>query len=207
MVLPGTYEPLLVVLDGCSSARCNVTSGVPQGSVLGPLLFLLYINGLEEVPLSAGTKFVLYADDILVYKPIYSLDDHHLFQSDLSAISNWLAHNCMSLNAAKCKYMLISRKRSSLASILPTLFIGSPEATMEKVTSMKYLGVHISSDLSWSTHIDIITSKARRTLGFIYRKFYRNVNSSVLTKLYTTLVRPLLEYCCAVWDPHLQKDN
>ena len=102
----------------------------------------------------------------------------------------------MSLNAAKCKYMLISRKRSSLASILPTLFIGSPEATMEKVTSMKYLGVHISSDLSWSTHIDIITSKARRTLGFIHRKFYRNVNSSVLTKLYTTLVRLLLEYCC-----------
>ena len=77
---------------------------------------------------------------------------------------------------------------------------------MEKVTCMKYLGVYISSDLSWSIHIDIITSKARRTLGFIYRKFYRNVNSSVLTKLYTTLVRPLLEYCCAVWDPHLQKD-
>ena len=201
-----TDRKQVVVLDGSSSARCSVASGVPQGSVLGPLLFLLYINGLEEVPLSAGTKFVLYADDILVYKPICSVDDHHLFQSDLSAISNWLAHNCMSLNAAKCKYMLISRKRSSLASTLPTLFIGSPEATMEKVTCMKYLGVYISSDLSWSIHIDIITSKARRTLGFIYRKFYRNVNSSVLTKLYTTLVRPLLEYCCAVWDPHLQKD-
>ena len=82
-------------------------------------------------------------------------------QVKLSAISNWLAHNCMSVNAAKCKYMLISRKRSSLASTLPALFIGSPEATMEKVTCMKYLGVHIS----WSIHIDIITSKARRTLG------------------------------------------
>ena len=60
---------------------------------------------------------------------------------------------------------------------------------------MKYLGVHTSSDLSWSVHVDIITSMARRTLGFIYRKFYRNVDSSVLTRLYTT---PMLEYCCAV---------
>ena len=78
--------------------------------------------------------------------------------------------------------MLISRKRSSLASILPSLFIGSPDTIMEKVDSMKYLGVYISSDLSWSVHIDIITSKARRTLGFIHRKLYRYVDSSVLTR-------------------------
>ena len=109
--------------------------------MLGPLLFLLYIKLLEEVPLSAGTKFVLYADDVLVYKPIAicSLNDHHLFQSDLNAISTWLAQNCMTLNAAKCKHMLISRQRSSLVSIMPSIFIGSPDATMEKVTSMKYL--------------------------------------------------------------------
>ena len=68
-----TDRKQVVVLNGCSSAKCNVRSGVPQGSVLGPILFLLYINGwLEEVPLSAGTKFVLYADDTLVYKPICS---------------------------------------------------------------------------------------------------------------------------------------
>ena len=76
-------------------------------------------------------------------------------------------------------------------------------ATMEKVTCLKYLGVLISSDLSWSAHIDQIASKARRTLGFIY---YRNVNPSILTKLYLTIVRPMVEYSCAVWDPHLQKD-
>ena len=81
--------------------------------------------------------------------------------------------------------VLISRKRSSLASILRSLFIGSPDAIIVKVDSIKYLGVHISLDLSWSVHIDIITSKAR-TLGFIYRKFYRYVDSCILTRLYTT---------------------
>jgi len=83
------------------------------------------------------------------------------------------------------------------------LSIGSSAATMEKVTCMKNLGVHIPSDLSWSAHTDRITSKARKELGFIY---YRKVSSLILTRLYTTLIHPLLEYCCAVWDPHLQKD-
>ena len=95
--------------------------------------------------------------------------------------------------------MLVSRKRSSLASSLHPLFIGSPSAIMEGHW-IKYLGVHISSDLSWSAHIDTVMSKARTTRCFIYRKFYRNVNTFVLTKLYTTLVHPLLEYSDAVWD-------
>ena len=77
----------MVVLNGCFSAKCNIMSGAPQRSLLGPLLFLLYTNGLE-VSLSAGTKFVLYADDFLLCKPICSLDDH---QSDLNVIFNWLA--------------------------------------------------------------------------------------------------------------------
>jgi len=66
----------------------------------------------------------------------------------------------MTLNTAKCKYMLVSRKRSSLAYSLPPLFTGSPSAIMEKVTCIKYLGVHITSDLSWSAHIDTVVSKA-----------------------------------------------
>ena len=85
---------------------------------------LIYVNGLQEIP-SAGTKFVLYADDILVYKTTSSLDDHHLFQCDVNAITSWLVQNSMTLDTAKCKYMSVSRKSSSLASRLqlsPTLY-------------------------------------------------------------------------------------
>jgi len=81
--------------------------------VLGPLLFLLYINVLEEIPLSAGTKFIIYPDDILVHKSFSSLDDHHLFQGDLNAITSWLAQNSMTLNTAMCKYMF---------QLVPTLY-------------------------------------------------------------------------------------
>ena len=122
-----------VVLNGCSAISHDVMSGIPQGFVLGPLLFLLYIIGLEEIPLSAGTKLILYADDILVYKPISSLDDHYPFQGDLNAITSCLAQNSMTLNSAKCKYMSVSGKRSSLASSLPPLFTGSPSAIIERV--------------------------------------------------------------------------
>ena len=118
-------------------------SGIPQGSMLGPLLFLLYINSLEEIPLSAGTKFILYADHILVYKPITSIDDHHLFQCDLNAITSWLVQNSITLDTAKCKYMLFSRKRSGLASSLPPFFISSPSALMEKVTCINNIWEYI----------------------------------------------------------------
>ena len=96
----------------------------------GPLCSCFSINGLEEIPLSAGTKVILYADDILVYKPISSLDDHHPFQGDLNAITSWLAQNSMAPNSAKCKNgpaSLPACPHSLLAQPLPLLrgsFVG-----------------------------------------------------------------------------------
>ena len=130
-----------------------------------------------------------------MYKLISSLDGHHLFQCDLNAITSWLVQNSMTLNAAKCKYMLVRRKRCALLPACTHSLLAHPLLLW---TCIKYLGVHISSDLSWSAHTDTVVSKARNTLGIIYSKFYRNVNTSVLTKLYTTLVRPLLEYSCTL---------
>ena len=193
-----------VVVNGCTSHESVVLSGVPQGSVLGPLLFLLYINSIQDLKLSAGTRMMLYADDILLYKPIHSVTDYQQYQSDINTVSIWLKHRHLSINPAKCKYMVVTRKRFSLVQTFPPILIES--TPIDQVSEMKYLGVTITSDLSWSKHISKISSKARKVAGLVYRKFYKHLATPALLKLYLSTVRPILEYCSSVWDPHLIKD-
>ena len=98
-----------MVVDGAISDELPVIFGVPQGSVLGPLLFLIYIDGVESVTLSDGT-IVLYADDMVLYRPIYSYEDYWLLQRDINAIATWIADNHLQFITSKCKYMTISWK-------------------------------------------------------------------------------------------------
>ena len=109
----------------------------------------------------------------------------------------------MMFNPQKCKYMVITRKRSN--SLVPPV-ITLTSSVIERTYSYKYLGVTISSDLSWSEHIHTICTKARRTVGLLYRNFYMNSDTTSLLQLYVSLVRPLLEYACQVWHPHLVRD-
>ena len=120
----------------------------------------------------------------------------------------WQRFSCLdsrqlSLQPAKLCSMLISRKRS--CAIPPhIIFVGScPPA---KVTSVRYLGVQINSDLSWSSHITNLCNKARWLIGHMYRWFYKNADMKTLLQLYKTFIRPHLEYCSIVWDPYLVKD-
>ena len=99
-----------VVLNGVSSETSPVTSGVPQGSILGPILFLIYINDIVKANISKGSTLVLYADDILLYRPICTSEDYFFLQRDIDSISNWASTNKMTFNTSKCKSMLISRK-------------------------------------------------------------------------------------------------
>ena len=88
---------------------CHVLSGVPQGSVLGPLLFLIYIyQHLTYIPLSDSTRLILYADDLLIYKPILTETSHLQLQGDINSISLWADNNLMTFNEAKCKCMLLT---------------------------------------------------------------------------------------------------
>ena len=168
-----------VVLNGQTSESLPVISGVPQGSVLGPLLFLLYINDINHLTLSPGSKLVLYADDILLYRPIVSENDYTLLQRDVDALGVWSLLNFLSFNIKKCKSMTLSRKKMKTQSS-PIILLG---LQLDIVDLIKYLGLMIQCDLTWSNHIQNICSKARRLVGLLFRQFYYYAESSTIKTL------------------------
>ena len=185
-----------VVLNGSSSHKSHVLS---QGSILGPLLFIIFINGLCSVTLSPTARLSMYADDILeLFQTYNSVSDISLIQSNIDSVSSWISSRSLTINSSKTKYMFLSL-RSSRSASLPSLCLnGSP---LERVYSYKYLGVIISSNLSWSLHIHSICCKSRKLIGLLFRHFYPHSSPSVLFRLYNSLVRPHLEYCSYLWDP------
>ena len=199
-----------VVLYGSSSHKSHAFSGVPQGSILGPLLFIIYINSLSDIPLSPSSKLILYADDILYSHPCNSPSDISLVQLDINCISSWISSHYLTVNTSKTKYTFISFKPSSFFCSFPSLYLN--DSPIDQVTSFKYLGVLISSNLSWSPHILSICRKSRKLIGILYRLFYRHTSPPALFKLYPTLIRPNLECCSSIRDPsssatisHLEK--
>ena len=186
-----------VVLDGESSEEVKVTSGVPQGSVLGPLLFLLYINDLPE---NIQSQVRIFADDTAVYLTVTNMQDSQVLQSDLESLQHWERTWDMEYNPGKCQVIHITRSKSPIKS---RYFMHNQK--LESVDAAKYLGVTISKDLSWNTHINNITSTANKTLGFVKRNVVTK-NKDIKTMAYNSLVRPQVEYASVVWSPYT-KDN
>ena len=191
-----------VVLGGAQSSPLPVISGVPQGSVLGPLLFLIYINGVSAA--ISGSNITIYADDIALYKIIRNPRDYTLLQADITSICSWIVENYLILNFLKCCYMIFSRKHHPTLPDSP-LFVGENHALIKR-EHFKYLGVNLSADLTWSHHINAVCKKTRKQIGVLYRNFYQPSDPSTLLRLYKSLVRPHLEYASVIWDPHLAKD-
>lgn len=182
-----------VVLDGTQSSPISVTSGVPQGTVLGPLLFLSYIN---DLPLSLTSTTRLFADDSLVYRPIIDRNDCLRLQDDLTALEDWEAKWQMTFRPDKCHHIRFTRSSKPI-----TFTYRLHDTILNTVRSHKYLGVHISADMRWNTHVGSTRARAYGALGFLRRNL-SGCNADIKTLAYKTLVRPHLEYCDTVWDPH-----
>ena len=164
------------VVDGCQSQLLPVISGVPQGSVIGPLLFICYINDVASVA-SEGSDMSLFADDIALYRVIKTPADYVALQ-DVNSVSTVISYKYLHFNKTKCRTILLSRKRTK--SCPPPLLLNGTILT--QVFSYRYLGIAITSELSWSLHISLICNKARRLVGMLYRHFYKNSNSHTLLK-------------------------
>ena len=151
-----------VILEGTHPNKIDVTSGVPQGTVLGPILFLLYINNFYEY-LSFST-LRLFADDSIIYKHIRSPDDSVKLQRDLDAAARWEQDWLMSFHPDKCSVLHITSKRNPITHNY--ILHGH---TLSVETSTKYLGITIQNNLKWNKHIDNITANASRQLNFLKR--------------------------------------
>ncbi len=184
-----------VIVDGEYSESAHVDSGVPQGTVLGPLMFLLYVNDIGS---DTSSNIKLFADDCLLFCPVTSLQDTHALQDDLDRLVKWSKDWQMTFNPTKCYILRISRLHSTIVGAY-----NISGSILKLVSDHPYLGVHLSSDLSWNKHIDIITTKATNQLNFLKRNLSK-CSTNVKSMAYTAIVRLQLEYASAASDPYTQ---
>ena len=173
-----------------------VISEVPQGSILGPLLFLIYINDLP--PAVTSSKVLLFADDAKCYKTIHNLSDIHLLQLDLDSLTNWSHTNHLFFKAAKCNSIRFKP--------ISGVFEGDPYSIdgckVSKKVSHRNLGIIFSADMSWHCHYEFIVGKAYKVLDLLRRTFKCSNSILIKTVLYLHIVRSCLLYCSPLWRPH-----
>ncbi len=191
----------MVSISGCTSSLTNLKAGVPQGSVLGPLLFLIYINDISD---DLKSNSFLFADDTSIFQRVYKGNIARavaLINQDLCTINDWAKQWLVTINAKKTVAMLFSKKRTP--SVMLPVFIGGTNLIV--VDEHKQLGILFSKDLSWTSHIKQTTAKCNRLLGMLSKNKYIWSRLS-LEVCYKSFIRPILEYgnmiydCCTIAD-------
>ena len=186
-----------VTVDGVASKWVPVKSGVPQGTVLGPLMFLIYINDIGE---NVFSTLKLFADDCILYRTISTPSDCHKLQEDLNNVYQWSKLWQMNFNINKCVVLKCYKSASPI-----TAHYHLNNHILECVKEHSYLGVILDQTMSFSPHVNNIVSKASKILNFVKQNLYK-CSPLIKATAYISLVRPILEYASSAWDPHLLKD-
>jgi len=189
-----------VAVNGEESSWSNVLSGVPQGSVLGPLLFVIYINDLPE---QVHTMVRMFADDTKVFADASARGAVQEIQEDIIRLDNWAKEWQLTFNAKKCKVMYVGKKNPCHEYKMEQEGV---QIELERTRVEKDLGVHIDDQLKFSDHTEIQVNKANKLLGLI-RRSYTYLDKDCITTLYKTLIRPLLEYGHCITYPRFEKDR
>ena len=203
-----TERNQVVFVNGVYSYETKVISGVPQGSVLGPLLFIIFINDLSDQ--IVHSKILTFADDTKLILPINSQNDKISLQQDLDSVSHWSKSNNMKENEDKCELLIhtFNNNKKSNQNLLQQLpfsseyfqYQTSQHLILCPSTSVKDLGIYITPDLNWETHINRLYLTATKTCAWILNVFSTR-NKFVMITLFNSLVRSKLEYCSELWDP------
>ena len=172
-------------------------SGVSQGTVLEPLLFLCHIN---DLPLSVTSWVRLFADDCLIYLDIRSNADQQSLQKCVHQLESWASKWGMRFNATKCYHLTISRSKTPWKTNYKL-----ENETLDQVSENPYLGITTSENMKWHHHTNNATKKANSILGSI-RRNVRHCHQNFKETAYISLVRSILDYSSVAWDPYLNGD-
>ena len=188
-----------VSIRGSLSDWVNITSGVPQGSVLGPILFIIFVNDMPDV---IDSMLLMFADDTKLYRTISSPIDHDILQQDIDRIGVWGEQSLMSFSTDKCPVMTLGRSNEEYNYTMSKHDIS---LLLNRCNEQQDLGILFTSDLKFGHHVNKIARKANRVIGIIKRSFHC-IDKIMFRTLYVSLVRPHLEYASEIWNPHLIGD-
>lgn len=184
----------VVCIDGVFSDKYVPTSGVPQGSVLGPLLFNLFVNDIASCFINA--RHLMYADDLKIFLAVRSLNDIMLLQEDIDRLGKWSINNGLTINQSKCLHVTFHKCRNVILSQFKIF-----DHILESVLEVHDLGVVFDAKFTFTPHLDYIIPKAYSSMYFIRRNTAQFTDPYVKKIIYSSFTRSKLEYASFIWSP------